>query len=212
MCDMLGDTDVYVALARRPEAPQNLTLARDGSSVRLRWQPPRVAREVAGYNVYRSQQSGRGTARQPGANLLTEFVDTPPSGPAFYRRSRREHCGLEGCTRRKSCRGSSELRIYADVEEGSRRRLCASIRRGLLQLPLRASVEGNVAGSHRPGDVEDKHPGTRSYDVWLRGKGKEFPVQHPGTSVTARSTPTTGPGCARSTALRLLGERSRWFP
>ena len=62
-----------------------LTLARDGSQVRLRWEPPRVAREIAGYNVYRSQESGRAYRPVNRERIAsTEFIDTPPSGPAFY--------------------------------------------------------------------------------------------------------------------------------
>jgi hypothetical protein len=97
MCDMLGDTDVYVALTRRPEAPRSLTLRPDGPSVRLRWEPPSAAREIAGYNVYRSSESGRGYRRVNRERIAgCEFADSPPPGPTFYAVAAEEHSGLEG--------------------------------------------------------------------------------------------------------------------
>ncbi len=135
MCDMLGDTDVYVALTRRPEAPRNLTLARDGSRVRLHWEPPPVAREIAGYNVYRSRESGQGYRRVNRERIAShEFVDAPPAGPAFYAVAAEEHSGLEGLYSTEARAEDAEnYRVYADLEEGE------------LSPPLRQYFDGDCS-------------------------------------------------------------------
>ena len=137
MCDMLGDTDVYVAVTRRPEAPRNLTGRREGGAVRLTWEPPAVAREIAGYNVYRTDESGRGYRRVNGKRIgATEFVDTPPSGRAFYAVAAEEHSGLEGLYSNEAALGEARrYRIYAEPEEGE------------LSPPLRQHFEGGCTNS-----------------------------------------------------------------
>lgn len=175
MCDTLGDTDVYVALTRRPEAPRNLTLSRDGSRVRLRWGPPRAAREIAGYNVYRTQESGRGYRRVNRERIVdTEFVDTPPPGPVFYAVAAEEHCGLEG--------------LYSEethTAEGAKHRLYADLEEGELSPPLRQHFGGTCSNfrcvriwketsqeATGQATLSVNIPAQGTYYVWLRGKGK----------------------------------------
>ena len=190
MCDMLGDTDVYVALTRRPEAPRNLTIARDGSRIRLRWEPPRAAREIAGYNVYRSQESGCGYRRVNRERIAsTEFVDTPPSGPVFYAVAAQEQCGLEGLYSEEAhSEGATKHRIYADVEEGE------------LSPPWRQHFDGSCSNfrcarvwKEAPHEVAGKAalrmsiPAQGTYDVWVRGKGKgTFQCSSSETTVAGR--------------------------
>ncbi len=190
MCDMLGDTDVYAALTRRPEAPRNLTVTRDGSRVRLRWEPPRVAREIAGYSVYRSQESGRGYRRVNRERIASaEFVDTPPSGPVFYAVAAEEHFGLEGLySAEVHTAEAANYRIYADLEEGE------------LSPPLRQHFDGSCSNfrcvrvwREAPQEATGQAtlrmsiPAQGSYNVWVRGKGKgHFQCSSSETSVTGQ--------------------------
>jgi len=190
MSDVLGDTDVYVALTRRPEAPQNVTLARDGSRVRLRWERPRAAREIAGYNVYRTRESGRGYRRvNRERNPSTEFLDTPPSGPVFYAVAAEEHSGLEGLYSAEAhFAQAANYRIYTDVEEGA------------LSPPLRQHFDGSCSNfrcvrvwKETPQEVTGQAtlriavPAQGPCDVWVRGKGKgSFQCSSSETTVTGR--------------------------
>lgn len=175
MCDMLGDTDVYMAITRRPQAPRNVTLAREGGKVRLKWEAPAEAREIAGYNVYRSGTSGRGYRRLNRERIAgLEFVDEAAPAAACYAVAAEEHSGLEGLySPEVQFRNVGPTRIYADVEEGA------------LTPPLRQSFDGDCAnfrcariwkeapeektGQARLGiDV----PKAGGYTVWLRCKGE----------------------------------------
>jgi len=174
MSDMLGDTDVYIACTRRPAAPQNVTLQRDGPAVRLRWTPPTAAREIAGYHVYRSTTSGRGYRRINGARIAgCEFTDTPAAGRAFYAVAAEEHSGLEGLySAEVGTEATSCCRIFADPEEGR------------LSLPLRQYFDGRCSNfrcvrawketpreSTGEATLTVSVPAAGSYYVWLRGRG-----------------------------------------
>jgi len=173
MCDMLGDTDPYIAVTRRPEAPRSVALARDGQEVRLTWEPPAAAREIAGYNVYRSALSGR-AYRRVNRELVrgTEFADTPP-GPAHYAVAAQEHSGLEGLySAEVSPAAAGPFRVYADPEEG------------VLTPPLRQHFDGDCSNfrclrvwKETPEETTGRAaltlqvPATADYGVWLRGRG-----------------------------------------
>ncbi len=173
-CDMFGDTDVYVAISRRPEAPRKLTLIPDGPRVTLRWEAPAAARELAGYNLYRSRESGRGYRRLNREHIAgTSAVDTPPSGPTFYAVTAVEHSGLEGLYSAEVQLGTSDVhRLYADVEEGE------------LSPPLRAYFDGDCSNyrsarvwRETAGETTGQAllaivvPAAGTYRLWLRGKG-----------------------------------------
>lgn len=175
MCDMLGDTDVYVAVTRRPEAPLGLTLRQDGDAVRLTWEPPDAAREIAGYNVYRSTRSGR-DCRRVNDRLVdgTEYVDSPPAGPVFYAVAAQEHSGLEGLYSNEAHLGNgSAPRIYADPEEGElsppmRRHFdgrCSNFRCARVWKEAPEEVTGRAGLTV---DVQAESP----YYVWLRAQGQ----------------------------------------
>jgi hypothetical protein len=188
MSDMLGDTDVYVAVTRRPEAPRNLTLARDGSRVRLRWETPARAREIAGYNIYRSQESGRGYRRiNRERTKRTEFIDTPPPGPAFYAVAAEEHSGLEGLySAEVHTAEATHSRVFVDLEEGE------------LSPPLRQHFDGYCSNfrcvrvwKEAPQEVTGQAtlqmsiPAQGTYHVWIRGKGQgSFQCSNSAMSVT----------------------------
>lgn len=195
MCDMFGDTDVYIAIARRPEAPHNLRLTREGAQVHLRWQPPVAAREVAGYNIYRSQESGRGYRRVNRERIAgTEFVDTPPPSAVFYAVAAEEHSGLEGLYSQEVCtgaqlsspvRGAAASRTARRSDKATRFRIYADVEEGALAPPLRQHFDGACSNfrcarvwketpkeAMGAAEVEVSIPSPARYVLWVRAKGE----------------------------------------
>jgi len=99
--DMLPAPQIYVVVVRRPQPPTDLTARRaaDGS-VTLSWKPAHYSRETAGYNVYRSEHSGRGYEQVNDALVTgTRFVDRPAGErTVFYVVASVEHSTLEGAS------------------------------------------------------------------------------------------------------------------
>ncbi|HRU06777.1 MAG TPA: sugar-binding protein, partial [Candidatus Brocadiia bacterium] len=84
--NMLGNNESHWAVMRLPEPPRQLRAARGAGGVRLTWQAPAHAREVAGYAVYRSSRSGEGYTQVAGLVKGLEAVDAtlPTSESAAY--------------------------------------------------------------------------------------------------------------------------------
>lgn len=83
--------DVYVAVVRYPEPPVNLRQA--GSA--LVWEPPHRRLEVQGYNLYRSNASGRDYARVNRELLTAPTFPLGRDSAGFYVATSVEHSGLE---------------------------------------------------------------------------------------------------------------------
>jgi hypothetical protein len=60
MSNMTGQVEVYHGLIRRPRTPKNVRVATSGGGVKLTWQRPEYGREITGYLVFGSKESGRG--------------------------------------------------------------------------------------------------------------------------------------------------------
>lgn len=59
--DVLGQyANVFVSIAKYPDAPQNLNARLKGKSIMLSWDKAKNSRETAGYNLYYSENSGKG--------------------------------------------------------------------------------------------------------------------------------------------------------
>ena len=96
--NMFNRVDVYYAVAKLPEPPQQLTAISTQQGITLRWKPPKHHAEIAGYRVYRSNTSGIDYI--PIYKQLvnsTEFnaESTRSGGPFYYSVSSVEHSGLE---------------------------------------------------------------------------------------------------------------------
>ena len=70
--DMVGLWgEVYVAVLRRPDPPVGLRAELGDQGVRLTWERPARSKELKGYYVYRSRESGEGF-EQISEDIVTE--------------------------------------------------------------------------------------------------------------------------------------------
>ena len=101
---MLGDIDFHFIVMMLPGTPHGLTATRQGTQVRLAWEPPKHAKEITGYLVYRSRRSGTGY-RLVTARPIEEcaWTDTPGERGAYYQVASLERCGLEGLRSNETC-------------------------------------------------------------------------------------------------------------
>jgi hypothetical protein len=88
---------VYMVQVSTPLAPRNVSAARQGAGVAVKWQAPIYHSEIAGYHVYRSTTSGVGFEQITDAPVSGEsFIDkNPAAGAAFYAVRSVEHSGFE---------------------------------------------------------------------------------------------------------------------
>ena len=86
----IGNTELYMVYVRRPDPPLNVNLT--GNT--LSWTRPERSLEIAGYNIYGSNNSGRGFTR-----INTEYISgntyTVDQNWKYYAVSSLEHSGLE---------------------------------------------------------------------------------------------------------------------
>jgi hypothetical protein len=85
--------DLYVAVVRYPEPPQNL---RVGMRRTLSWDLPRRQTEIRGFRLYHSAESGRGYRRVSEELLTGTRTRLSADAEGFYALTSVEHSGLEG--------------------------------------------------------------------------------------------------------------------
>ena len=125
--DMLGGWgQMYVVIARRPDAPRKLEATRKGDAVSLKWTRPARDQERKGYLVYRGNAPG-GPYRAVSDGLVTgETFEDRVGGdaPCFYRVAAIEHSGLEGLPSGEARAGEGEwvetVRLSIEWRLGSR--------------------------------------------------------------------------------------------
>ncbi len=153
---MLGPVDLYWCVISYPAPPVKLQGTLAGGSATLTWERPRKSAEIAGYNVYRSDQSGTGFHKLTAAPIAaTQYADTAPAKTAFYVVTSVERSGLESrCP-------STELALgdVADQPE----RLFAEAERGTLQAPLRENLHGSASNLLFVDYRDGEGPGGASY-------------------------------------------------
>jgi Tol biopolymer transport system component len=101
MSDVWGD--IYVVVARRPDAPEKISVQRKDKQAIIRWERPERSKELAGYNIYRLVEAARmgrkekeRIVRLNDAPLKEErFLDSAPEETAEYAVTSVENCGLE---------------------------------------------------------------------------------------------------------------------
>lgn len=87
--------DAYIAIARYPQPPVNVRL--DGNT--LVWDRPFYCKEIKGFNVYYSEQSGKGSYKklnkEPIENTKYDLLSNNTTENGFYVVTSVEHSGLE---------------------------------------------------------------------------------------------------------------------
>lgn len=109
---MTGNVEFYQAVVSKPLPPVNVAAKARGAAVELTWEAPTFSREIAGYLVYRSKESGRGYRQlTPQPVAQTRFLDEDaPKGRAFYYLiTSVEHSGLESGCSAEVCAGPGWL-------------------------------------------------------------------------------------------------------
>ncbi len=174
--DFLGQyTDVYVAVNRFPDPPRELE-ARGGLSGTLAWLPPRRSREIRGYHVYKSSESGvryqRLTTHPVSA---AEWRGLAKAGAGYYVVTALEHSGLESRPSNEVFAGSGgwqgPARVFVEAETG------------VARLPMEEMIDQRTASNGLyvasreglPGGLvalDAVAPKTAKYRLWARVRGK----------------------------------------
>jgi Carbohydrate family 9 binding domain-like/Fibronectin type III domain len=174
---MLGDIDFYfmvMMLPGRPECPA----ARTGDGkVALNWQPPKHAREIAGYLVYRARHSG-GPYEQITRTAVADcgFTDAPlESGAFYYCVTSLERCGLESLKSAEVCTDPSWQGPVRHVFEAEFAPVAA--------LPAMEEFDPGASGLYCMNLGQDKPakdfsmrfnvPRDGRYSIWLRAKSPD---------------------------------------
>ncbi len=174
--DMVGLWgEVYVAVLRRPDPPVGLQAEGREGRVRLTWKRPARSKELKGYYVYRSRESGEGF-EQVSEGIVTgdTFEDrTHGQGTAFYRVTMVEYSGLEGRSsaevRMGSEPGEEPVRLFIEPELGRREGLTDQFDGRASNLYFVALKDSEQSGRvHMDVDL----PRSGSYGLWARVAGK----------------------------------------
>jgi len=103
---MTNNVELYQAIVSKPLPPVNVTAKPTAKGITLAWQPPVFHKEIAGYLVYRSAESGRGYAQlSPQLVEATTFTDsTAAKGKGtYYVVTAVEYSGLESACSAEVC-------------------------------------------------------------------------------------------------------------
>ncbi|OGF50218.1 MAG: hypothetical protein A2231_01880 [Candidatus Firestonebacteria bacterium RIFOXYA2_FULL_40_8] len=156
--NVFGTCEVYMAVIRKPQVPVEIKAVPESAGIKVTWKKPKYCKEIKGYNVYRSNESGKGfeiITDKPVEGL--EYTDTTAKkdGAYFYALKSVEFSRLE-----------SELSGEAGTAQAA-------------AAPVRIFVEAEGA---IPSDMEANPPdsfwmnidGTASnlYYIWARNKYK----------------------------------------
>ena len=174
---MLGDFDYYNVVSRLPGAPRNVRAELTGGTARLTWSPPEFHKEVKGYLIYRSSESGLNFEQitpKPVAN--PPFVDALPPGAdkAYYFVTAVEHSGLEGRPPAEVCASASGIwegpvRHYHEMEDGGPVKPLMehfdSQASNMYALRMASGFDGKAA-------LAVNVPRAGAFAVWLRAKCK----------------------------------------
>jgi len=138
---MLGPINMFWVVISYPEPPVAVTSRTAGKPVTISWSKPGKCAELAGYNVYRSAQSGIGYQRVNRELVRSEsFTEAlpDPSRPFYYVVTAVEHSGLE------SHFPSNDV-VVGKPDAKMPERLFMEAERGVLQIPLRENFHGSAS-------------------------------------------------------------------
>jgi fibronectin type 3 domain-containing protein len=167
---MLGPINMYWCVISYPDPPTDVAARTEGDKVSLSWKRPKKSAEIAGYNVYRGEQSGVGYERITRQIVQGEtFTETvPDAGRAFYYVvTSVERSGLES----RSCSGEA---VGGRPDPNAPERLFIEAERGELKAPLRENLHGTASNllfvDYRDGQGE----GSAAYTFPTRKAGEHW--------------------------------------
>ena len=170
---MLGDIDFHFMVMMLPGQPASLAATRNGKQVCLTWKPPKHAREIAGYLVYRSRRSGsRYELVTPQPIAECTWTDTPGEGIFYYQVASLERCGIEGLKSDEACSDPTW--------PGAMRRVCECELAPVTRPPAMEAFDTTASGLYAMNLGKDKPatdfampfhvPRDGTYALWLRVK------------------------------------------
>lgn len=173
--DFLGQyTDVYVAISRFPDPPRDLRVRNSGAA--LEWNAPKRGREIRGYFVYRSGESGvRYERLTPTAVRGTGWSIPPNARLGYYVVTAVEHSGLESRASGEVWAGGGEwpgpARVAVEAESGATRLPMEEV------MDQQAAANGLYIASRdrKPGgsvSIDAAVPKQGAYWLWARVKGR----------------------------------------
>ncbi|MCX8038802.1 MAG: fibronectin type III domain-containing protein [Candidatus Sumerlaeia bacterium] len=169
-------TDIYIAVNRLPEPPQNVSARIEGDKVLLSWERPQRGREIRGYHIYKTSTSGFNYRRlNPALITSTKITDSLDADPAYYVVTAVEYSGLES-------RPSAEVFQRGNAAWEGPARIAVEAETGSTALPMEerigqpdasnlycvASREGKAGGSLI---LNVAVPKAAKYVLWARVKG-----------------------------------------
>jgi len=173
--DFLGQySDVYLAINRFPDPPRDLQVKNSGAL--LKWSAPKRGREIRGYHVYRSTESGVRYERLTNDAVRgTEWSIPPQSRAGYFVVTAVEHSGLES-------RASGEVYAASGEWKGPAR-VMVEAESGTTKLPMEEAMDqqgaanglyiaspAGKAGGMLSIDIAAPKEGT--YRLWARVKGQ----------------------------------------
>ncbi len=145
--DMLGGINLFWCVISYPDPPVDVQVTAGADGVRLTWQAPLQSAEIAGYNVYRSEQSGMGYTRLTGSPVADTNYTDAGARAGYYMVTSVERSGLES-----RCH-SGEV---AAGDPAGPERLFIEAERGRLTAPVRENLHGSASNllfiDYRSGD------------------------------------------------------------
>jgi len=126
--NVFGKNEIYQVVARKPLSPVSLNAIWSNEKVNITWSQPKYAKEIKGYLVYRSAESGQGFILINN-NLVTatnfQDADVIPGHVYFYSIKSVEYSGLEsdlsseiGVSSDISLLDNVPFRLFAEAESG----------------------------------------------------------------------------------------------
>ncbi|RLB60596.1 MAG: hypothetical protein DRI90_13385, partial [Deltaproteobacteria bacterium] len=125
--NVFGQSEVYMVVATKPRPPVDVTASWGTGGAQIQWAVPPYDQEIAGYHVYRSDESGRGLhVITDGPVTGTSYLDSDaPSGTAlFYAVRSVEHSQLEselsaevGVASDEPSLAAAPLRLFYEAED-----------------------------------------------------------------------------------------------
>ena len=177
----IGSTELYMVYTRRPDPPVNAEM----NAGLISWEAPERHLEIAGYNVYGSNQSGHGFVRLNDEPILETHTQVD-GNCRYYAITSVEHSRLESMFSSEVSKEGSRS-FYFEAEEMKltppARRFFDGYANGFQTVRINAESEAEISMTGKVSISVGKIP-SGNYAVWARVKGEgSWSVNSEATSV-----------------------------